>query len=46
MTPRKWYDAAHEVLDISAISDRARFLASQLKLRPIDPILKAKIAAH
>ncbi len=39
----KWYDTAHDVLDIAAISDRARFLASQLRLMPIEPILKAKI---
>ena len=41
----RWYDTAHEVLDIAAIADRARFLASQLKLKPIDPILKAKSAS-
>jgi hypothetical protein len=39
----KWYDTAHDVLDIAAISDRARFLGSQLRLKPINPILKAKI---
>lgn len=39
----KWYDTGHEVLDIAAISDRARFLARQLALRPIEPVLKAKI---
>lgn len=39
----KWYDTGHEVLDIAAISDRARFLAHQLGLAPIAPILKAKI---
>lgn len=39
----KWYDTAHEVIDIAAISDRARFLASHLGLKRIDPILKAKI---
>jgi hypothetical protein len=36
----KWYDTAHHVLDIAAISDRARFLASHLMLKRIDPILK------
>jgi hypothetical protein len=30
-------------VDIAAISDRARFLASHLGLKQIDPILKAKI---
>lgn len=39
----KWYDTGHEVLDIRAISDRARFLAKQLGLPPVEPILKAKI---
>ncbi len=42
----KWYNTAHDVLDIAAISDRARFLASHLKLKPIDPILKAKIGVR
>ncbi len=37
-----WYDTGHEVLDIVAISDRARFLVSHLKLKPIEPILKKK----
>jgi len=39
----KWYDTGHEVLDIAAISDRARFLSAQLHLPPIEPILKEKI---
>jgi hypothetical protein len=42
----KWYDTAHDVLDIAAISDRARFLAGHLGLRRIDPILKAKIGSR
>ena len=42
----KWYDTAHEVIDIAAISDRARFLASQLRLKRIEPILKAKIGVR
>jgi dienelactone hydrolase len=42
----KWYDTAHDVLDIAAISDRARFLASHLKLKPIEPILRAKIGVR
>ncbi|HXI42885.1 MAG TPA: prolyl oligopeptidase family serine peptidase [Bryobacteraceae bacterium] len=41
----KWYDTGHEVLDIQAISDRARFLSTQLNLPSIEPILKAKIGA-
>jgi cephalosporin-C deacetylase-like acetyl esterase len=39
----KWYDTGHEVLDIAAIGDRARFLSRQLNLPSIEPILKAKI---
>lgn len=39
----KWYDTAHDVTDIAAISDRARFLAEQLQLQPIGPILREKI---
>ena len=39
----KWYDTGHEVLDIAAISDRARFLSAQLHLPSIEPILKEKI---
>ncbi len=39
----KWYDTAHDVLDTAAISDRARFLAAQLNLKPIEPILREKI---
>lgn len=42
----KWYDTAHEVLDIAAISDRARFLVLQLRLRPIEPILRSKIGVR
>lgn len=42
----KWYDTAHEVIDIAAISDRARFLGAQLGLKPIEPILKAKIGVR
>jgi cephalosporin-C deacetylase-like acetyl esterase len=38
----KWYDATHEVTDIEAISDRARFLAKELKLSSIDPVLRKK----
>jgi len=39
----RWYDTGHDVLDIQAISDRARFLARELGLPTIEPILKAKI---
>jgi len=38
----KWYDAVHEVTDIAAVCDRARFLAKELKLPPIDPLLRKK----
>jgi cephalosporin-C deacetylase-like acetyl esterase len=39
----RWYDTGHEVLDIQGIADRARFLADQLALRPVDSILREKI---
>lgn len=39
----KWYDTPHDVADITAISDRARFLARELKLDSIDSILRRKI---
>ena len=42
----RWYDTALEVVDIAAISDRARFLDSHLGLKPIEPILRAKIGMH
>ena len=42
----RWYDTAHEVIDIAAISDRARFLALHLNLKRIEPILKAKIGVR
>ena len=42
----KWYDTGHEVLDIAAIADRARFLSKHLSLPPIDPVLKAKIGVR
>jgi fermentation-respiration switch protein FrsA (DUF1100 family) len=41
-----WYDTGHDVLDIQAIADRARFLAAQLGLPPIDAILKEKAGLH
>ena len=39
----RWYDTGHAVFDIQVIADRARFLADQLALRPVDPILRVKI---
>jgi len=42
----KWYDTAHDVVDIAAISDRARFLAAHVGLKRIDAILKAKIGVR
>jgi dipeptidyl aminopeptidase/acylaminoacyl peptidase len=42
----KWYDTGHEVVDIAAISDRARFLDAQLGLQPVGPMLKAKIGVN
>ncbi len=38
-----WYETGHDVLDIAAISDRARFLTTELGLSAIEPILKKKI---
>jgi len=42
----KWYDTAHDVLDIAAISDRSRFLAVHVGLKRIGAILKAKIGVR
>ena len=39
----RWYNSGHDVLDIAAISDRLRFLATQLGLQPVEPVLKRKI---
>jgi len=38
----RWYDTAHDVTDIAAISDRARFLAEEMKLDAIDAVLRRK----
>jgi len=39
----RWYDTGHDVADITAIADRARFLAGELKLRGIDAVLARKV---
>lgn len=41
----KWYDTGHDVNDLSAIADRARFLAKNLKLLPVEALLRSKIAS-
>lgn len=42
----KWYDTGHDVDDIAAMADRARFLGNALRLRSIDRLLREKVAAH
>ena len=38
----KWYDTAHDIDDIAAIADRARFLARVLHLPAAEKILRSK----
>jgi fermentation-respiration switch protein FrsA (DUF1100 family) len=38
----KWYDTAHDVDDIAAIADRARFLAKALGLTGVDGAIRSK----
>ena len=38
----KWYDTGHDVDDIAAMADRARFLAKALQLRNVDRVLREK----
>ena len=40
----KWYPTARDVSDMSAVADRARFLAARLGLSDIDALLQSKIA--
>jgi dienelactone hydrolase len=42
----KWYDAAHDIDDIGAIADRARFLAKALGLPGIDAAINKKALAR
>lgn len=42
----RWYDTGHDVADISAIADRARFLAGELKLAGMDAVLGSKIGRN
>jgi fermentation-respiration switch protein FrsA (DUF1100 family) len=39
----KWYDTGHDIDDIAAMADRARFLALALQLGNIEPLLRATI---
>lgn len=38
----KWYDTAHDIDDIAAIADRARFLARALSLSGMDGMIRSK----
>ena len=38
----KWYDTGHDVDDLAAISDRARFLAKSLGLKDVERVLRKK----
>lgn len=40
----KWYDTGHDVDDIAALMDRARFLGHALKLRNTERVLRQKAA--
>ncbi|MFN7992916.1 MAG: prolyl oligopeptidase family serine peptidase [Bryobacteraceae bacterium] len=39
----KWYDTGHDIDDIGAMADRARFLAQALKLPDMDRVLNRQI---
>ena len=38
----KWYDTAHDIDDIAAIADRARFLGKALGLKGVDETIRSK----
>ena len=42
----RWYDTGHDIDDIAAIADRARFLAQELRLNGIDQVLRQKIGGR
>ena len=42
----KWYDSGHDIDDISASVDRARFLARTLRLDTVERLLQEKIGKH
>jgi len=42
----KSYDTAHDVDDIAALADRARFLGNALRLRSIDRLLREKVSTR
>jgi dienelactone hydrolase len=39
----KWYDSGHDIDDIAALADRARFLARTLRLGNVERVLREKI---
>lgn len=39
----RWYDSGHDIDDVAAMADRARFLAEKLRLNGVDRILQQKI---
>ncbi len=39
----KWYDTGHDIDDISALADRAQFLARSLRLKNIEYLLREKM---
>jgi fermentation-respiration switch protein FrsA (DUF1100 family) len=39
----KWYDTAHDIDDISATTDRARFLGKALNMQDTEQVLKHKV---
>lgn len=41
----KWYDTAHDINDIAAIADRARFLAKALALPDVEKAIRKKVSA-
>ncbi|HTQ56879.1 MAG TPA: prolyl oligopeptidase family serine peptidase [Bryobacteraceae bacterium] len=42
----KWYDTGHDVDDIAALADRARFLAENLHLMKVDKVLREEIGVR
>jgi len=39
----KWYDSGHDIDDIAAMADRARFLAQTLHLGNVQRLLNEKL---
>ncbi len=42
----RWYDSGHDIDDVAAMADRARFLAQNLRLSGMDRILRQKIGGR